>query len=138
VAKKEVLLPDSVTCASTTQAKMPKIPPTACAEFIKPIPRPSEPLPKYSEISTTLGPKKHAIPTPTINLRMAICTILSERPVRNTQDDASKIPKTATLLALYFAARIPAGTWKSPTPRIKLDVTNPSVDISCLKSIAIR
>ncbi len=51
---------------------IPTIPPNEWAEFKIPIPKPSDPLPKYLEIKITLGPKKNAIPTPTKNLKNTI------------------------------------------------------------------
>ena len=127
-----------MSCANKKYVKIPKMRDIACAELIKPIPRPSDLLPRNFEISITLGPKKQAIPTPTMNLRTAICKMFSDKPVTRAQDEERRIPNTANLSAPYLAAMIPAGTWKSPTPIMKLDVTSPSIEILNLRSYAMR
>jgi hypothetical protein len=110
IALRTILVLHPKNSATNTHTKRPMIPPIAWAEFSNPMPRPSDCFPKYSEISITLGPKKKAIPNPTINLSTAIDNKSMENAEKKTALEAIAIPRIAIFLGEYLAARIPART----------------------------
>ena len=76
-------------------------------------------------MSMTPGPKMKASPTPTVNLRTVREKRSLTRPVNIDETEIRAMPIVRALFGPYLAAISPAGSWKSATPRTKVEVTNP-------------